>query len=256
MPIESDLIEYFKQYGIVADAIVMRDRQTNRGRGFGFVKMQFENRDKAYENKNNLLQMNVEGRGHMINEKRVDCKSADDFVKPPGGPVAGPGGMGMGMGMGGMPGNPNMGGMPSFNQNLQQQLKSFQNMNQGSTGVVNSTQETVNGQLVNKPNPYVIVEQGANKVRDNKEVIFKYPKSKIFVGGLDFRLTNEELKQHFVQFGEIDSAVILKDINTGQSRGFGFVTFKDEAVAQDLILNLQVTTVNGRKVDIKSAEPK
>ena len=33
------MIEYFKQYGIVADAIVMRDRQTQRGRGFGFVKM-------------------------------------------------------------------------------------------------------------------------------------------------------------------------------------------------------------------------
>ena len=96
----------------------------------------------------------------------------------------------------------------------------------------------------------------ANQNEGKKEIVFKYPKSKIFVGGLDFRLTNEELKQHFSEFGEIDSAVILKDINTGQSRGFGFVTFKDEAVAQDLIINMQVTTINGRKVDIKSAEPK
>lgn len=60
----------------------MRDRQTNRGRGFGFVKMQFENRDKAQENKYRLLKINAEGKGHMINDKRVDVKSADDYIKP------------------------------------------------------------------------------------------------------------------------------------------------------------------------------
>jgi RNA-binding protein Musashi len=42
---EADLIQYFKQFGIVADAIVMRDRATGKGRGFGFVKMQFANKD-------------------------------------------------------------------------------------------------------------------------------------------------------------------------------------------------------------------
>ena len=87
---------------------------------------------------------------------------------------------------------------------------------------------------MSKPNPYVIVDVDP-KDREKDKVVFKYPKSKIFVGGLDFKLTNEDLKQHFLQFGPIESAVILKDINTGLSRGFGFVTFKDEAVAQDLI---------------------
>jgi RNA recognition motif-containing protein len=81
--IESNLIEYFKQYGVVADAIVMRDRATGRGRGFGFVKMQFENKEKAAENKMKLLAINSDrDSGHYINDKRVDCKSADDFVKP------------------------------------------------------------------------------------------------------------------------------------------------------------------------------
>ena len=37
--LEPELIEFFSQYGKVADAIVMKDRQTQRGRGFGFVKM-------------------------------------------------------------------------------------------------------------------------------------------------------------------------------------------------------------------------
>ena len=81
--LESDLIEFFKQFGVVADAIVMRDKQTGRGRGFGFVKMQFENKELAQENKFKLVSINKdEQRGHWINEKRVDVKSADDYQKP------------------------------------------------------------------------------------------------------------------------------------------------------------------------------
>lgn len=45
--IESDLVHYFKQFGTVLDAIVMRDRQTQRGRGFGFVKMHFDSMETA-----------------------------------------------------------------------------------------------------------------------------------------------------------------------------------------------------------------
>lgn len=62
---------------------------------------------------------------------------------------------------------------------------------------------------VTKPNPYVIVKQKdangdapgkGNDQKDtdeNKQIVFEYPKSKIFVGGLDFKLTNDDLKQHF-----------------------------------------------------------
>lgn len=60
MLLEPDLIDFFNQYGKVADAIVMKDRQTQRGRGFGFVKMQFENKEKALENKLKLLKINHE----------------------------------------------------------------------------------------------------------------------------------------------------------------------------------------------------
>ena len=51
------------------------------------------------------------------------------------------------------------------------------------------------------------------------------------MGGLDFKLTKEGLKEHFSQFGEVKDAIILNDIYTGQSRGFGFVTFEEESVA-------------------------
>jgi RNA recognition motif-containing protein len=108
---------------------------------------------------------------------------------------------------------------------------------------------------IQKPNPYAIPETKF-KGTDGAEVTFKYPRSKIFVGGLDFKLTVDELRNHFQQYGDVVDACILKDIYTGQSRGFGFVTFKDEDVAQNLINNIQVTTINGRKADIKTAEVK
>jgi RNA recognition motif-containing protein len=89
---------------------------------------------------------------------------------------------------------------------------------------------------------------------DQKDTVkFCYPKSKIFVGGLDFKLTNEELKEHFTQFGEVTDAIILKDIYNGQSRGFGFVSFKEEDRADWLVRCHPITEINGRRVDIKKA---
>jgi RNA recognition motif-containing protein len=48
----------------------------------------------------------------------------------------------------------------------------------------------------------------------------------------------------------------VKDANTGQSKGFGFVTFQSEAIAKKLITEVRVTTINGRKVDLRTADPK
>lgn len=48
-------------------------------------------------------------------------------------------------------------------------------------------------------------------------------------------------------------AIILKDIYTGASRGFGFVSFKEEHVADNLVRNHPITEINNRRVDIKKA---
>ena len=66
-----------------------------------------------------------------------------------------------------------------------------------------------------KPNDYVTVDSRDGDHKSGGDGKHSYPKSKIFVGGLDFKLTSEELKDHFMQFGDVQDAIILKDIFTG-----------------------------------------
>eukprot|EP00283_Hemiselmis_rufescens_P008496 CAMPEP_0173432762 /NCGR_PEP_ID=MMETSP1357-20121228/10449_1 /TAXON_ID=77926 /ORGANISM="Hemiselmis rufescens, Strain PCC563" /LENGTH=472 /DNA_ID=CAMNT_0014397403 /DNA_START=407 /DNA_END=1821 /DNA_ORIENTATION=+ len=78
---------------------------------------------------------------------------------------------------------------------------------------------------------------------------------KIFVGGLNWITTTESLRAHFERFGAIADCVIMKDRNTQQPRGFGFVTFIDAQVANDVASQKQVM-VDGRNVEVKRAVPR
>ena len=55
---------------------------------------------------------------------------------------------------------------------------------------------------------------------------------KLYVGNLSFDMLDEDLEQAFAEYGEIVSVVIVKDRDSGRSRGFGFVEFADEESAQ------------------------
>ena len=70
--------DYFSQFGQVGDVIVMRDKMTGRGRGFGFVRMIFTDEEEATKAKDDILNIN-RGSGHIILDKKVDVKSADDY---------------------------------------------------------------------------------------------------------------------------------------------------------------------------------
>ena len=52
---------------------------------------------------------------------------------------------------------------------------------------------------------------------------------KVFVGGLPHSVTDEELKRHFSKYGQLEDYVVMVDRATGKPRGFGFVTFTEEA---------------------------
>ncbi|XP_018572361.1 heterogeneous nuclear ribonucleoprotein A1, A2/B1 homolog isoform X2 [Anoplophora glabripennis] len=78
---------------------------------------------------------------------------------------------------------------------------------------------------------------------------------KLFIGGLDFRTTDDSLKKHFEQWGEIVDVVVMKDPTTKRSRGFGFITYSKAHMVDDA-QNARPHRVDGRVVEPKRAVPR
>nr|CAI5850468.1 unnamed protein product [Callosobruchus analis] len=76
---------------------------------------------------------------------------------------------------------------------------------------------------------------------------------KLFVGGLSWETTDKELRDHFGQYGEIESINVKTDPNTGRSRGFAFIVFS-HADAIDKVVAAGEHTINNKKVDPKKAK--
>lgn len=78
--------------------------------------------------------------------------------------------------------------------------------------------------------------------------------SRLFVGGLDWRITDIELRQQLEQIGPVADAVVVMDRDTGESRGFGFVTMADRKDAAEAIRRLNGTQLEGRTLVVRQAE--
>jgi len=78
----------------------------------------------------------------------------------------------------------------------------------------------------------------------------------IYVGNLSHEVTEEELKKAFEAFGQVESATIIKDKFTGESRGFGFVEMPAKAEAQAAIEGLNDTELKGRALNVNEARPR
>lgn len=78
----------------------------------------------------------------------------------------------------------------------------------------------------------------------------------IYVSNLSFNVQDEDLKDFFAPFGEISSAKVINDRETGNSRGFGFVEMSDDTAAQKAITELDGATVEGRTIKVMEAKPK
>jgi len=79
---------------------------------------------------------------------------------------------------------------------------------------------------------------------------------KLFVGGLAFSLTDEELNEAFAKHGKVASAVIIKDRDTGRSKGFGFVEFENDEEGKAAEKALHNTELGGRTITVNEARPK
>lgn len=78
---------------------------------------------------------------------------------------------------------------------------------------------------------------------------------KVYVGNLPFSTTNEKLKEVFSKFGEITEATVIVNKFSGRSKGFGFVTFTNDADADKAMAEMHDKEMDGRKLTVKEATP-
>ena len=78
----------------------------------------------------------------------------------------------------------------------------------------------------------------------------------IFVGNVSRTVTDTELRSAFEQYGTVQSAVIIKDRDTGTSKGFGFVVMEDEGEANKAIEGLNGLELKGRELNVNEARPR
>ena len=78
---------------------------------------------------------------------------------------------------------------------------------------------------------------------------------KIYVGNLPFKIDSETLKGLFSSYGEIEEAIVISDKFSGRSKGFGFVTFKEEASAQKAIAEMNGKKIEERELKVNEAKP-
>lgn len=79
---------------------------------------------------------------------------------------------------------------------------------------------------------------------------------KVYAGNLSFITTEETLQKVFSIFGKIESVSIIKGKISGNSKGFGFVTFEEENAAAQAVHTLSGKEVDGRKIRVSFAEEK
>jgi RNA recognition motif-containing protein len=80
--------------------------------------------------------------------------------------------------------------------------------------------------------------------------------TKLYVGNLSFRVSSDDLFEHFSQAGQVESANVVQDRETGRSRGFGFVEMASEDEATSAIAQFNGTEYDGRNMVVNEARPR
>lgn len=78
----------------------------------------------------------------------------------------------------------------------------------------------------------------------------------LYVGNLSYQMTDDDLFRAFAAYGEVSSAKIIIDRETGRSKGFGFVEMPDDAEAEAAIKALDNADLGGRNIKVNEARPR
>jgi RNA recognition motif-containing protein len=78
---------------------------------------------------------------------------------------------------------------------------------------------------------------------------------KLYVGNLSYTTSEDELRDAFAEYGEVASAKIITDRDTGRSKGFGFVEFADDEAAKRAMGSMNGAQLGGRALTVNEARP-
>ena len=78
----------------------------------------------------------------------------------------------------------------------------------------------------------------------------------LYISNLSYNISDEDLRQLFADYGEITSAKVIMDRETGRSRGFGFVELSDDELAKKAIEELNQASYDGKVINIAEARPR
>ena len=91
--------------------------------------------------------------------------------------------------------------------------------------------------------------------RPTRTITKKKVAKKLYVGGLPYTTTQDELRDAFAQAGAVQEATVIMDRMTGRSKGFGFVTMTDDSDADKAIEMWNGKELSGRKLTVNEARP-
>jgi len=76
---------------------------------------------------------------------------------------------------------------------------------------------------------------------------------KLYVGGLSFSTTEDQIREEFAKFGAVESVTVIRDRDSDTSRGFGFVEMSSDAEAEEAIKGLNEAMLDGRQITVNYA---
>ena len=78
----------------------------------------------------------------------------------------------------------------------------------------------------------------------------------IYVGNLSYSTTEDDLRTAFATYGEVNSSAVIKDRETGRSKGFGFVEMANDEEAKEAMNGLNGSELQGRQIKVNEARPR
>ncbi|MEM3074364.1 MAG: RNA-binding protein [Candidatus Pacearchaeota archaeon] len=78
---------------------------------------------------------------------------------------------------------------------------------------------------------------------------------KLYIGNLSWSIDDKKLKELFSPYGEVEDAIVIKDKFSKRSKGFGFVTFSNDADGEKAIEEMNGKSIEGRELKVNEAKP-